>query len=292
MKRLFKITSILLLTVSPLVGIYAQDEETVKELIQEQQGFFQQSFEVMMPVLILAFFLLIVLVLLLALTIDVGRQHRKYLMNAGKPVPRVIKLFGIFDGDWRAMTGENKDEIHDEEHDYDGIQEYDNDLPPWWVAGFYVTIIFAVVYMFAFHVVDWGLSPEEEYEKAMAIAEVKYANVDLVYEGPTEDPAALAEAKEIFVNNCKTCHAESGASSKGFAGPNLTDEYWLHGGDINDLYKSIKFGYADKGMPDWKSRFSNDQIYHLASFVYSLDYVSEEEGGKEPQGEKYTPENE
>lgn len=288
MKNLLKISTLLFLSLAPLFGVYAQEEAPVAEII-ESQGFFEQDFSVMMPVLILALFLLIVLVLLLGLTIDYGRFYRKTLINAGKTVPGVLKLFGIFDGDWKAMTGENKDEIHNEEHDYDGIQEYDNDLPPWWVAGFYVTIIFAVVYLFAFHVVGWGPTPEEEYEKQMAIAKVKYANVDLVYDGPLEDESLLAASKEFFVKNCKTCHLD-GQSSPMHAGPNLTDDYWIHGGNINDLYNTIKYGYPDKGMPAWKSKLSNEQVYHMASFIYGLDYVSEEDGGKAPEGEENKPE--
>lgn len=287
MKRLLKITSILLLSIMPTFGVFAQEEPVAQ--VVEKPGFFEQEFDVMMPVLILAVFLLIVLVLLLALTIDYGRFYRKTLMNAGKAVPGVLKLFGIFDGDWRAMTGENKDEIHAEEHDYDGIQEYDNDLPPWWVAGFYVTIIFAVVYLFAFEVMGWGPTQEEEYQKEIAMAEIKYANVDLVYEGPTADEAALAEAQELFVKNCKACHKEDG---RGEVGPNLTDEFWKHGGSINDMYHTIKYGVVEQGMKAWKNDFSNEQIYNLASYITTLDYVAEKDGGKAPEGDKYVPEAE
>lgn len=174
-------------------------------------------------------------------------------------------------------------------HDYDGIRELDNPMPPWWLAGFFISIVFAVIYMFHYHVFGTGDLQEVEYEKSMAKAKIEVQayrekmamNVDETNATLMTDENDLAKGKELFVNNCAVCHKENGS---GAAGPNLTDDYWVYGGDIKDVYKVIRLG-APNGMPEHQSKFNPIQIQQVASYVLHFDYVSPENGGLEPQGD-------
>lgn len=244
--------------------------------------------EVTSTAFMLLVFLLAFILLLSALFIDLARYIRKDYLAKGKAVPTWLSLFGIFDGDSKAIVGKNADVII-EDHDYDGIQEFDNDLPPWWVYGFYITIIVAAAYMIHYQLIKSGPSQEEEYAAEMKQAELLYADVDLTYDKAIDDPALLNAAKERFMQNCATCHGDQAAGSRGgnfTAGPNLTDEYWIYGGNINNIYKTIKNGEGDGRMPAWKNMFNNQEIYELASYIKSLK-GSKVDSPKDPQGEKY-----
>ena len=182
-------------------------------------------------------------------------------------------------------TNKSKKSIDEiiEDHDYDGIQEFDNDLPPWWLYGFYGTIIFAVAYLVIYHVTESMPLQDDEYKTEIAEAAKLYKNVDENYAAATTDEAALKDAEALYKKNCIACH---GALGEGNAiGPNLTDEYWLHKGGINDVVKTIKYGVVEKGMKSWKSDFNNKQIYDIASYVLSLQ-GSNPPNAKEPQGDK------
>lgn len=151
-----------------------------------------------------------------------------------------------------------------------------------------MTIIIAVLYMGHYHIFGTGQLQKAEYDAEIAQAEILYADVDLVYEEALTDEALLAGAKQIFLENCATCHGDQAAGSRGedfTAGPNLTDEYWLYGGNINDVYKTIKHGQGNGKMPDWKNKFNNQQIYEIASFIKSLK-GTKVNNPKDPQGEK------
>jgi cytochrome c oxidase cbb3-type subunit 3 len=176
------------------------------------------------------------------------------------------------------------------DHDYDGIRELDNSLPPWWKWGFVMTVVFSVVYMWYYHVND-GPKQIDEYNAAVLIAEQEQAtylakagnaidehNVKLITEA-----AELADAGVLFKNTCAACHREDAG---GNVGPNLTDAYWLHGGSLPDVFKSVKYGWKDKGMPAWQHNMSAKQIAGLTSYIRSLK-GSKVEGGKAPQGDLY-----
>ncbi len=176
------------------------------------------------------------------------------------------------------------------DHNYDGIRELDNALPPWWKYGFYVTIIVAVIYLMNFHVLGIGKSPAQDYTAEMEKAKVDKDlydanNKDRVDENnvPMADAAGLARAKEIFTTKCWTCHGKLG---EGGAGPNLTDDYWLHKGSLNDIFHTIKTGYPDKGMQSWANEFSPKEISFLASYVKSL-HGTNPPNPKAPQGDLY-----
>lgn len=177
------------------------------------------------------------------------------------------------------------------DHDYDGIRELDNALPPWWKYGFYITIAVAVIYLFNFHVFGTGKNPAEEYAAEMQQAQIEKEiyeanNKDKIDENnvPMADANGLAEAKQIFETKCFACHGKAG---EGGAGPNLTDDYWLHKGSLNDIYHTIKNGYADKGMQSWASEYTPKQISFLASFVKTL-HGTKPANAKAPQGDLYT----
>lgn len=189
---------------------------------------------------------------------------------------------------------EEKDILMD--HEYDGIMELDNKLPPWWLYMFYFTIAFGVVYIAYYHFSD-GPSQLEEYNTEMAIAEEEKAaflassanNVDETNAELLTDAAAIAAGKEKFDMLCIACHSASGGSTQNppGVGPNLTDEYWLHGGGIKNIFKTIKYGVPTKGMISWETQLSPRQIQEVSSYIISLQGTNPE-NAKEPQGEKWT----
>ncbi|MEN8224414.1 MAG: cbb3-type cytochrome c oxidase N-terminal domain-containing protein [Bacteroidota bacterium] len=174
------------------------------------------------------------------------------------------------------------------DHDYDGIQELDNNLPKWWVWLFYFTIIFSVIYVLRYHVMGWGPLQEEEYNTEMAEAEAKFGQagdagtLDLATITLLTDDASLSAGKEIYDKSCAVCHLQEG---QGLVGPNMTDEYWIHGCSIGDLCNIIIVGVPEKGMISWESQLAPLQIQQVASFILSLQGTNPP-NPKEPQGEK------
>ncbi|MFP9114183.1 cbb3-type cytochrome c oxidase N-terminal domain-containing protein [Flavobacterium sp. RHBU_3] len=174
-------------------------------------------------------------------------------------------------------------------HSYDGIQELDNVLPPWWVALFYITIFFGVVYLIRYHVAgDKNQAEEFAQEMAdakLAVEEYKKTAKDLIDENSVTlltEPAELAQGKEVFTNNCVPCHR---ADAGGAIGPNLTDQYWLLGGGIKNVFHTITNGGRDgKGMVAWKGTLKPSEIQAVASYVLSLQ-GSNPKDPKEPQGD-------
>ncbi|MDP4215636.1 MAG: cbb3-type cytochrome c oxidase N-terminal domain-containing protein [Bacteroidota bacterium] len=173
-------------------------------------------------------------------------------------------------------------------HDYDGIRELDNKLPPWWKYGFYATMVFAAIYLWRYHVSHTAPLQDEEYTIAVSEAAIqkeaylkKSANsVDETTVKLLTAPSDLGAGKSIFETTCFACHGKNG---EGGVGPNLTDAYWLHGGSINDVFKTIKYGWPEKGMKSWKDDFSPSQIAQIASYVKSLT-GSNPPNPKPPQG--------
>lgn len=161
------------------------------------------------------------------------------------------------------------------DHDYDGIKELDNVLPPWWVNLFYLTIIFGVVYMVRFHILnDYNQKEEFETEMAVARAEVekyKLTAPDLLDKEKVTlltDAAALAEGKKIYDLKCVACHKPDAGGS---IGPNLTDEHWILGGGIKNVFNTIMEGGREgKGMVPWKAEIKPSDIQKVASYILSL----------------------
>lgn len=172
-------------------------------------------------------------------------------------------------------------------HEYDGIKELDNKLPKWWLWLFYITIIFAVVYFFRFHILKTGDLQEEEYDKEVAAANMQYKDVRAANTIDAEsvtlltDETGLAAGRAIFDKSCVVCHLAQG---QGLVGPNLTDNYWLHGCTISDIFKLITVGVPEKGMISWKDQLTPEQIQQVASFIVSLQGTNPP-NPKAPQGE-------
>jgi len=176
------------------------------------------------------------------------------------------------------------------DHDYDGIKELDNALPPWWKYGFYITIAVAVFYTLKFEVWHSGMNPTQEYAAEMTAAKIQTdaylaAAKDNVDENSVTDldSKGAAAGKEIFTKTCVACHLAEG---QGSVGPNLTDDYWIHGGSIKDIFKTIKYGFPDKGMQSWQSTYSPVQIQQLASYIRTLKGTNPP-NPKAPQGDLY-----
>jgi cytochrome c oxidase cbb3-type subunit 3 len=176
------------------------------------------------------------------------------------------------------------------DHDYDGIKELDNALPPWWKYGFYITIFIAVLYLLKYEIWHNGPNPTEEYNTEMTSAKEQVdAYLASMKNNVDEKSVSLADAAGIAAgqaNFTKTCMACHGAKGEGGVGPNLTDDYWLHGGTINDVFKTIKYGYPDKGMQSWQATYSPIQIQELASYVKSLKGTNPP-NAKAPQGDLF-----
>lgn len=233
----------------------------------------------------LAVVLLLFLVLLVAVVVQMRPRLRKVYTLPTVRHSWSGKVLGLLVGDPVLVRGEVRDEILD--HNYDGIHEFDNDLPPWWKYSFYATILFAVGYLGYYHVAQAGKLSYAEYETEMQQAALLVsADADdpnkLTTYQPLTTPADLTSGKALFATNCAPCH---GASAEGKVGPNLTDEYWLHGGEVNHVYQTIKFGVPGKGMVAWKGKLSGKQILQVSSYILSLQN-SRPANAKEPQGEK------
>lgn len=181
------------------------------------------------------------------------------------------------------------------DHDYDGIKELDNVLPPWWVNLFYATIIFAAVYLLRFHVFG-GYTQDEEFKTEVELAEADIlknkANSpqeEITFDKVTllTDAADLAQGKEIFTNSCAACHKPDGG---GMVGPNLTDEYWINGGGIKNVFKLISEGSKNNPtMVGWAKTLGTKQVQKVASYVLSLQ-GTKPVGGKPAEGEKWVEE--
>jgi len=212
-------------------------------------------------------------------------------LGAALESSRLMQWWKNLDASWmtRAVPLEKEADIL-LDHDYDGIKELDNALPPWWKYGFYFTLVVAVIYMMNYHVLGIGMNPEQEYaaqmEEGKRVEEAYKAKTkNLVDENNVTmaDAAGVAEGKKTFLATCVACHGKDG---EGGIGPNLTDDNWLHGGSMNDIYKTIKLGYPEKGMQSWQSMFNPTQIKELASFVKSLK-GTKPANPKAPQGDLF-----
>lgn len=203
---------------------------------------------------------------------------------AAKPAKKAMKKLNVILNDIVPIEEESKILM---DHDYDGIQELDNNLPPWWVWMFWATIIFSFFYMFHYHVFNTGDLQVAEYNKEIeksqkdidAYLSKMAMNVDETNATVLEDASALASGKALYTANCVMCHNPNG---EGNIGPNLTDEYWINGNDVKDIFKIIKHGNSN-GMPEHASKLNPIQIQELSSYILSMPYAK----GKEPEGDKY-----
>jgi cytochrome c oxidase cbb3-type subunit 3 len=265
-------------------GVMAQDEAKTSS-VTSIGGLSPLAFYGMLTIIFVE--MLVILVLLINI---------KFLLK--KDVEKVYEVTPVKKGktfqEWWAKLNKFKPVEQESsvelEHVYDGIRELDNRLPPWWLYGFYVTIIFGVVYLWRYHVAYSAPLSKEELEisiksadaQVKAYLEKKGESIDENSVAVLADAQDIAEGKKIFTSSCAACHKEDGG---GMVGPNLTDDYWMHGGDIKSIFKTIRYGI--NAMPQWQSTYSNKQIAQVASYVKSL-HGTNPPAAKPPQGDIYT----
>lgn len=207
--------------------------------------------------------------------------------NEGDDFLRPIRLVTKYMTRLQPMEKEKDLLFH---HDFDGIRELDNRIPPWFNFLFYGTIIWSVIYLLVFHVFDDGQIQSKEY-----LAEVNQAKIERDYLIKTgafineetvtfvNDAATLAEGKDVYTKNCVACHTADGG---GLVGPNLTDEYWIHGGGIKNVFKVIKDGVPAKGMISWQTQLDPKKMQAVASYILKLQ-GTKPSNPKAPEGPKW-----
>jgi cytochrome c oxidase cbb3-type subunit 3 len=174
------------------------------------------------------------------------------------------------------MNNEQESNLLD--HEYDGIRELDNKLPRWWVWLFYGTIIFAGVYLGYYHVFAKGDLAKKgqmltEYNREMQIGDALKAAATTKFEAsiptlqPSKDPIVIEQGHQMFLRLCAPCHRADGG---GLVGPNLCDDYWIHGSNFSDNVTTIWNGVPAKGMITWKNSLKPSEVYNVASFIYTL----------------------
>jgi len=184
-------------------------------------------------------------------------------------------------------------EEHLLDHNYDGIQEYDNPMPKWWLYIFYASILFSGIYLLnVIPGVGVGKGRLASYESEMAAARAKFAAAapppaaapvtDEALLALAADPAQLALGKKVFVSTCASCHREDGG---GIIGPNLTDEYWLHGGQPTQILATVMNGVLDKGMPAWGEVLPPEDLKRAVAYITTL-HDTHPANPKPPQGAK------
>ena len=277
---------------------FAQDADaladgiTIASSVDFYGGVSYNTFWTMSTVILLELLVIFLLVLFI-----------KNIFRSIHPVEKIIVQGKLQSGSWMIRTWHRLDKqfftkaipLEKEadmllDHDYDGIKELDNALPPWWKYGFYITIVVAVFYIFKFEVWHTGMNPTQEYAEEMSAAKIQTdAYLASAKENVDEnsvvqlDAAGAAAGKEIFTKTCVACHLAEG---QGSVGPNLTDEYWIHGGGVKDIFKTIKDGYPDKGMQSWQTTYSPVQMQQLATYIRTLKGTNPP-NPKAPQGDLY-----
>lgn len=205
-----------------------------------------------------------------------------------------FKLKLIFNSVYKFLIGKKVDSTEIEtDHNFDGIRELNNNLPTWWLYSFYLTIIFSFIYLAKYHLFD-APNQVEEYlaevrEAKKAIEAYKLTASDFIDKGNVElklDLSSLAKGKKVYDTYCVACHRSDGGGS---IGPNLTDEYWIVGGEIKNIFQVISEGGRDgKGMIAWKSTLKPSEIQNVASYIISLKETNPPRG-KQREGTLWSP---
>ncbi|MBX2922753.1 MAG: c-type cytochrome [Chitinophagaceae bacterium] len=273
--------AMLLVLLLSSVSAFAQD--AVSEVPATIGGLSAFAFYSMMAVLFVE--LLIILALLINMKFLLQKDKETVFEPAFARPPAIVAWWGRLNK-FKPIEQEAAIEL---DHEYDGIRELDNRLPPWWLYGFYVTIILSVVYLWRYHVAysaplskeEFEISMKEADEKVKAYLEAKGESVDENTVTLLTDAGDLAAGKAIFNTACVACHKADGG---GLVGPNLTDEYWMHGGDVKNIFKTIKYGI--NAMPQWQTSYSNKQIAQITGYVKSLHGTNPPDA-KAAEGELY-----
>ncbi|MCB0487592.1 MAG: cbb3-type cytochrome c oxidase N-terminal domain-containing protein [Cyclobacteriaceae bacterium] len=275
------------------IGSYAQDNNgSISALLQDPLILFY----------ITAGFLFVVSLLVIAVALYMLQVLRHMARNAameraeklGIEYKEEPSLWAKFDKWTTDAVPIEKEATVMLDHNYDGIRELDNHLPPWWKWLLYGTIIWAVFYMIAYHVTNSLPLSIQEYDNEVAYAEEQVRKLQAANPGAqidestvqlVTDAVALSDGKSTFNNICASCHRPDGG---GDIGPNLTDQYWKHGGSIQDIFKVVKNGVPNTNMVAWGGALSPEKMQNVASYVLSLQ-GSNPANGKAPEGDLFVP---
>ncbi|CAL1521160.1 cbb3-type cytochrome c oxidase N-terminal domain-containing protein [Chitinophaga sp. MM2321] len=244
------------------------------------------SFYLLISIIILELGVIISLLFVLRFLVGIKRK-RKPAKAVVPGKPRVSWLEKL--NKTRTIDAASETE-QDMGHDFDGIRELNNPTPPWWKWSFIFCICFGIVYFWRTEISHSAPGQLQELamaEEKAAIAKEAYLknaanNIDENNVKLLEDANDLAAGQKMFIASCAPCHGPQG---QGVVGPNLSDDYWLHGGKLNEIFKTIKYGVPDKGMKAWQEDFSPKQLAQLTSFIKSIQ-GSNPPNPKEPQGAK------
>lgn len=256
----------------------------------------------LLPLYLLSISLGIVILLVLVaalymvkiLNVLVSQAEKEKALKLGIAYKKEPSWWNTLTEKLNASVPVEREESIDLGHDYDGIRELDNHLPPWWKWLFIGTVVWGVIYLLVFHVVGSLPLSEEEYNNELITAEKSIQKLkasqpqEQIDENTiefTNDVAMIAKGKEIFMSNsCGTCHRNDGGGNA--IGPNLTDNYWIHGGNAKNIFVTIKSGVVEKGMPAWGKLMSPKDVRDVTFYVMSLK-GSNPVDAKAPQGELF-----
>ena len=296
MKKVFLVFSALLLPLlSKAQGIIASDGKRFWDDPTNHPAF---------PLYVIGFLVFIALILTIIAAVIVLRVLNLLAENAaiekaaklGIPYVPPQSWWSRFWLDANALVPLEEEKNIELDHNYDGIRELDNHLPPWWKGLFYGSMVFAVVYMAVFHLSSSLPLSEQEYQNEVSLAaeQVRMLKASQPAEVIDENKlsfdnnaAMIAKGKSVFLSsNCGSCHRNDGGGNA--IGPNLTDAYWLHGGDIKNVFTTIKNGVVEKAMPAWGKVMSQKDVRDLAFYVMSLQGTNPA-NAKAPQGVLFKP---
>ena len=283
------------------ITAFAADEKAAETVTPAQAGLGLNQSEILIIILLVFAVVLLVVSVTLLNAFKVMYQEQLNPTPYTKPVKEPVldydtwlKQQPVKPSIWSKILSlrpieEEKDLVID--HAYDGIKELNNPVPAWFNFLFFGTMIFAAAYLFYYHIGGYGDLQDKEYENEMAKAKIEKAaylekSANTIDENSVKfdnTPTVLEEGRTVFTTNCVVCHGDKG---QGIIGPNLTDEYWIHGGGINNVFKTIKYGVPEKGMVSWEKNLNPKQISAVANFILSLKGTNAA-GAKAPQGEKY-----
>jgi cytochrome c oxidase cbb3-type subunit III len=291
MKKIVSLFSLLALSVSAFAQEAASAKNFWSDPFNDPLFPLYAVFALMFIVTLLVVFVALYILKVLNLFVQKAAEERATKLGiVYVPEPSVWSSFWLKINALKPLEKEAEIML---DHNYDGIKELDNHLPPWWKWLFYGTIIWSVVYLVVYHWSDSLPLQDEEYQNEVEIAQEQRAKLmaaqpavvidenTLSYNDATDE--LLAKGKQVYAINCSSCHNPLG---EGSIGPNLTDDFWLHGGSVKDIYLTIKNGVQEKGMIPWGPVLSPQQIRDVTFYIMSLKGTNPP-NPKAPQGEKY-----
>jgi cytochrome c oxidase cbb3-type subunit III len=257
----------------------------------------------MLPLYLVLFFVSIVVILVAFVALYTIRilnfftteAEKERAQKLGVAYERKPTWWSRFSQSMNASVSVEEEKSIELDHNFDGIKELDNHLPPWWTWLFYGTIGWSAIYIFVFHISS-SLplqSDEYQFEVAQAEEQAKRLKASQPVQAIDENTLSFSSDSTFFItsgkkvfedNNCGSCHRADGGGNT--IGPNLTDDYWLHGGHIKDVFSTVKNGVVEKGMPAWGRALSPQQVRDVTFFIMSLQ-GTKPENAKSPQGEIY-----